>query len=131
MAKMIFDTSALEKEKIKLEEELNIVAEQVNDCIAENTRKVQNQDDYEVRYSSLVNRFNATKVRLDVIKQTIIEKQSKRDEVQDFIKELEMQEIMTEFDKNIWLSMVDYLTVHHDGKIEFTFLDGSQVELNR
>lgn len=37
---------------------------------------------------------------------------------------------MTEFDKNVWLSMVDYLTVNHDGKFQFTFLDGSQVELN-
>ncbi|KAA8973619.1 recombinase family protein [Streptococcus agalactiae] len=131
MTKIIFDTSAFEKEKIELEEELNIVAEQVNDCINENARKVQNQDEYEIRYTSLVNRFNATKVRLDEIKQIIIEKQSKRDEVEDFIQELEKQELMTEFDKNVWLSMVDYLTVHHDGKVEFTFLDGSQVELNR
>ncbi len=131
MAKIIFDTSALEMEKIELEEELNIVAEQVNDCINENARKVQNQDEYEVRYSSLVNRFNITKARLDEIKQTIIEKQSKYDEAQDFIKELEKQELMTEFDKNVWLSMVDYLTVHHYGKVEFTFLDGSQIELNR
>ena len=130
MAKIIFDTSVLEKEKIELEEELNIVAEQVNDCINENARKVQNQDEYEVRYTSLVNRFNTTKTRLDEIKQTIIEKQSKRDEVEDFIQELEKQELMPEFDKNVWLSMVDCLTIHHDGKVEFTFLDGSQVELN-
>lgn len=127
---MIFDTSALEKEKIELEE-LNIVAEQVNDCINENARKVQNQDEYEVRYTSLVNRFNATKVRLDEIKQSIVEKQSKRDEGEDFINELEKQELMTEFDKNVWLSMIDYLRLYHDGKIEFTFLDGSQVELNK
>ena len=127
---MIFDTSALEKEKIELEE-LNIVAEQVNDCINENARKVQNQDEYEVRYTSLVNRFNATKVRLDEIKQSIVEKQSKRDEGEDFINELEKQELMTEFDKNVWLSMIDYLRVYHDGKIEFTFLDGSRVELNK
>ena len=131
MAKIIFDTSALEKEKIELKEELNIVAEQVNDCINENARKVQNQDEYEVRYTSLVNRFNATKSSLDEIKQTIMEKQSKHDEVEDFIKELEKQELMTEFDKNVWLSMADYLTVHHDGNVEFTFLDDSQIELSR
>ena len=84
-----------------------------------------------MKYSSLVNSFNATKVRLDEIKQAIIEKQSKRDEVEDFIKELEKQELMTDFDKNVWLSLVDCLTVYNDGKIEFTFLDCSQVELNR
>ena len=77
------------------------------------------------------NRFNATKARLDDIKQTIIEKQSKCDEVEDFIQELEKQELISDFDKNVWLSMVDYLTVHHDGKIEVTFLDGSQIELNK
>ncbi len=131
MAKIIFDTSGLEKEKIELEEELNIVAEQVNDCINENARKVQNQDEYEVRYTSLVNRFNATKGRLDEIKQTIIEKQSKRDEVEDFIQELEKHELQTSFDKNVWLSMADYLTVYQDGKVEFTFLDDSQIELDR
>ena len=131
MVKIIFDTSEFEKEKIELEEELNIVAEQVNDCINENARKVQNQDEYEIRYTSLVNRFNATKVRLDEIKQTIIEKQSKRDEVEDFIQELEKQDLQTSFDKNVWLSMVEFLTVYHDGKVEFTFLDGSQIELDR
>lgn len=89
------------------------------------------QDEYEIRYTNLVNRFNVTKVRVDEIKQTIIEKQSKRDEVEDFIQELEKQELMTEFDKNVLLSMVDYLTVHYDGKVEFTFLDGSHIELNK
>lgn len=131
MVKIIFDTSTLEKEKIELEEELNIVAEQVNDCINENDRKVQNQDEYEIRYSSLVNSFNATKARLDEIKQTIVEKQSKRDEVEDFIKELEKQELMTEFDKNVWLSTVNYMTVYCDGKIEFTFLDCSKAEMEK
>lgn len=80
---MIFDISALEKEKIELEEELNIVAKKVNGYISENTRKLQNQD------------------------------------------------FIAEFDKNIWLSMVDYLTVKNDGNIEFTFLDGSKVEIER
>lgn len=41
------------------------------------------------------------------------------------------EELISDFDKNVWLSMVDYLTVYQDGKIEFTFLDGSQVELDR
>ncbi|MBT1018672.1 hypothetical protein KJY77_05955 [Canibacter sp. lx-72] len=63
-----------------------------------------------------VNRFNATKVRLDEIKQTIIGKQSNRDETQDFIKKMETQELMTEFDKNVWLSTVDCPTVYHDGR---------------
>ncbi len=43
-------------------------------------------------------------------------------EAQDFINELEKQELMTESDKNVWLSMVDYITLRNDGKVELTFL---------
>lgn len=41
------------------------------------------------------------------------------------------QKIIIEFDKNVWLSVVEYLTVHHDGLIEFTFRNGSKVEIER
>ncbi|KXB35410.1 hypothetical protein [Atopobium deltae] len=47
MVKTVFDTSSLENEQLKLEEELNIVADKVNNCINENTRKLQDQDEYE------------------------------------------------------------------------------------
>lgn len=49
------------------------------------------------------------------------------DEGEYFIEDLKKQDLLTAFDENIWLSMVDYLTVHHDGKVEFTFLDGSKI----
>lgn len=45
-------------------------------------------------------------------RKVFIEKQSKRDEVEDFIKELVKQELMTFFDKNVWISLVDYLRVN-------------------
>ncbi|EPI48853.1 hypothetical protein HMPREF1582_00001, partial [Gardnerella vaginalis JCP8151A] len=41
------------------------------------------------------------------------------------------QDLLTAFDENVWLSMVDYLTIYNDGKIEFTFLDGSKSEVKR
>jgi len=34
------------------------------------------------------------------------------------------------FDENVWLSMVDYLIVHKDGKVEFAFLDGSVMKID-
>lgn len=54
-----------------------------------------------------------------------------RDEVEYFIEDLKKQDLLTVFDENVLLSMVDYLTVHQDGKVEFTFLDGSKTELKR
>lgn len=37
MVKTVFDTSSLENEQLKLEEELNIVADKVNNCILPKT----------------------------------------------------------------------------------------------
>lgn len=129
MVKTIFDTSSLENEQLKLEEELKIVADMVNNCINENARKLQNQDEYEKKYASLVNRFNTVESRLKEVKARIVEKQARRDEVEYFIDGLKKQDLLTVFDENVCLSMVDYLTVHHDGKVDLTFLDGSKTEL--
>lgn len=86
---------------------------------------MQDQDEYAKKYASLVNRFNTVKSRLKEVKASIVEKQARRDEVEYFIEDL-----LTAFDENAWLSMVEYLTVHKDGKIEFTFLDGSVMKVD-
>ena len=53
----------------------------------------------------------------------------RHDGVEYFIEDLKKQDLLTVFDENVWLSMVDHLTVHQYGKVEFTFLDGSKTEL--
>ena len=79
MISIIFDTTGLEQQKARLEEELNRVADEVN----------------------------------------------------EFIKQLQNQELLKEFNSNVWLSLVDFVEVRHDVKVLFNFLDGSKVELER
>ena len=68
--------------------------------------------------------------RLKEVKASIVEKQARRDEVEYFIEDLKKQDLLTAFDENGWLSMVDYLCVHKDGKVEFTFLDGNVMKID-
>ena len=83
---------------------------------------------WEKKYTSLVNGFNTVESRLKGVKARIVEKQMRHDEVEYFIEDLKKQDLLTVFDENVWLSMVDHLTVHHDGKVDLTFLDGSETE---
>ena len=76
----------------------------VNNCINENARKLQNQDEYEKKYASLVNGFNTVESRLKEVKASIVEKQARRDEVEYFIEDLKKQDLLTAFDENIWLA---------------------------
>ena len=65
---------------------------------------MQNQDEYEKKYTSLVNRFNTVESRLKEVKARIVEKQARRDEVEYFIEDLKKQDLLTAFDENIWLA---------------------------
>ena len=64
------------------------------------------------------------------VKAIIVDKQTRHDEVEYFIEDLKKQDLLTAFDENVWLSMVDYLTVRHDGKVDFTFLDGGVMKID-
>ena len=82
------------------------------------------------KYTSLVCRFNTIETRLKEVKAIIVDKQARRDEVEYFIEDLKKQDLLTVFDENVWLSMVDYLCVHKDGKVEFTFLNRNVIKID-
>lgn len=127
MMEVIFDTSTLKTEQEQLETKLNEIAVIVNQCINENAKLVQNQDEYEAKYTQLVNRFNTTQNELDKVKKEMIEKESRRDDIVDFINQLQERELLTEFDEQVWRSMVKDMTVYEGGRIEFHFLDGGVI----
>ena len=129
MIEVIFDTSTLKIEQERLETKLNEIAVIVNECINENAKLVQNQDKYEAKYTQLVNRFNGTQNELDKVKKEIIEKESRREGIIDFINQLQERELLTEFDEQVWRSMVRDMTVYEGDRIEFQFLDGKVIRL--
>ena len=127
MMEVIFDTSTLKTEQERLEIKLNEIAIIVNQCINENAKLVQNQDEYEEKYTQLVNRFNTTQNELDKVKEEILENESRKDGILDFINQLQEQELLTEFDEQVWRSMVKDMTVFEGNRVEFQFLDGGVI----
>ena len=89
----------------------------------------QNQDKYEAKYTQLVNRFNETQNELDKVKKEIIEKESRREGILDFINQLQERELLTGFDEQVWRGLVDFLTVYENGSIDIQFYDGKVIRL--
>lgn len=125
----VFDTSALMQKRAGLQAELNVVAEQIEQCIAENARVAQNQEDYQNRYDSLAKRFDRTKAHLEEVEQSIAEKQAHREMVEQFLAELARQDAITEFTDELWYSMIDCVTVYSKDNIRFTFKNGTEIEM--
>lgn len=125
----VFDTSALLHERSGLQREMNEVAEQIETCIAENARVVQNQNDYQKRYDALAKRFDHTKGHLEDVEQAIAEKQARREMVEQFLSELAMQNAVTEYTDELWYSMIDFVTVYSKEDVRFTFKNGTEIKI--
>lgn len=121
-----FNTKDLEKKKVELQNELEIVADLIQDIINQNAHTALNQDEYQRRYNDLVGRFDTTKSDLETTTEQIKDKITRHKNLEIFLQELKNQEgLLTEFDPLLWNSLVDYLTVYEEDKVQVTFKNGS------
>ena len=68
------DTVELEREKAALGQELAVLVEMTQNCIAENARVAQDQGEYQKRYNGLVERYEKAKTRFDDVTEAIAER---------------------------------------------------------
>lgn len=129
MKETAFRTDELEEERKRLQEEINVVAELIQQCIAENARIAQNQADYEKRYNALAQRFDKAKAQLDEVEDGIVAKQAHREMMQNLIDTLEeMPEAVDRFDEGAWYALVDYVTIFSKDDVRFTFKNGMEIK---
>ena len=122
------DTEALEEERDKLSTDLNLLADKVQHLLAENARVAQNQDDYDQKYSERVSRYEAAKKQYDKTCDDIQYRKARSRQMDSFIKELQEQELIKEFDARLWGSLVDFITVYSKDDIRVTFKDGTEIK---
>lgn len=125
----LYDTSELETERIQLQEEMNIVAEMIQQCVNENARVALDQTEYQKKYDGLAERFDRIKERLEAVGSAITERMAKREKTERFLAELEKRDgPLTEFNEEDWYSLVEYATVYSREDIRFTFKNGIEIK---
>ena len=128
MRTIVNNCKKLDAEIETLNEEIQIVAELVNQCIKENATTKQSQMEYTRKYNRLVSRYEKAVVRLkDVTAER--EKQNQRDrELGIFIASLkEKPLVIEEFDEELWICLLESATVHANGQVTFRFKDGTEI----
>ncbi len=125
----LYDTSGLEAERIQLQDERNIVAEMIQQCVNENARIALDQTEYQKKYDGLADRFDRIKERLEAVGSAITERMAKREKTERFLAELEKRDgPLTEFNEEDWYSLVEYATVYSREDIRFTFKNGMEIK---
>lgn len=126
----LYNIDGLTSERDNLQEELEVVVELTQNCINENVRVAQDQEEYNKRYTDLVQRYDKVKSKLDNVLERIETRKSQYEKIGLFVKAIEdSDEVVTEFDSGMWSTLVDYITVMRDKTIEFTFKDGSRLKV--
>ena len=74
-------------------------------------------------------RYDIQKGEYDKISDMTAKKKAKAEILQGFIKRLQKQErLIDEFDKSLWSSLVDFITVYNKEDIRVTFKDGREIK---
>ncbi len=122
------DTSILEDKKEKTYTEITHLVEKIQNCIDENARVAQNQTEYQKRYDNLVREYDIAKASYEDLEREINNRKLRYETLGHFIKTIkEQSDTITEFDDNLWGSLLDCITVHSKDNVVFTFKDGTEI----
>jgi len=121
------DSSGLEMEREKLEQEMTVLAEMVRNCVAENARTAMDQGKYQERYSGLAERYETLKEKHDKVSGEIAARTARSQMMGKFLDTLKKNGVVEEFDEVLWGDIVDYVTVDCEKKLVFTFRNGVEI----
>lgn len=125
----VFDTSALEQERLELTDELNVVAGLIQDGIYQNAHVAQNHADYNKEYETLSIRYEKAKNRLDKVEEEIHDKHSQQKSIEHYLAILEERtDTITEYNTTFWHGMVEFATIYSKSDIRFTMKDGTEIK---
>lgn len=123
------DTSALDTKIEKSIQEMEHTAALNQTHIQNNVVTAKNKDKFDKRHDELVQQYENQKAAYDKLMQKKDDRQNKIKQLQQLILQLEKANSPIDaFDENLWRTMIDKVTVFHDNKMIFQFLDGTEIE---
>ena len=128
MQATLTDCAGIDTEIESLLEEIDVVTELTMRCIAENSQTAQNQEEYAARYNGFVERYEKAKARLEQLRTTKAAREAQAEAIGAFMFEVQELDALTEFDEKLWLTIIDTVTVHTDGRMAFKFQGGTEIE---
>ena len=125
------DCTDTDKKLLDVSQELEIVAGLIDKCVRDNAAMEQDQEEYAKQYNSLTDRYETLLQKREKLQRERTEKEIKSDILSGFLFELgELDTLNMEFSPQRWNAIVDHATVYHDGRIIFSFHNGSEVTVD-
>jgi len=123
------DCTELEQKLADVRDEIKVLIQKTQEYVSENARREQDQIEYLKRYDAMVERYEALREEEGQLKAEIEERKLKAGVIKEYINRLsEQDEVLTEFDSELWCGLVDFITVYAKGDVRVTFKDGTEIK---
>ena len=101
----------------------------IQQMIRQNASVAQDQTEYNKRFDALSQKFKEAEAKKDAVAQQISDIRDRRGTMEDFLRILKQQDgEVTTFSEKLWCGLLDYATAYTDGRLTFTFKNGSTFE---
>ncbi len=128
IVEVLGDTSKLEKEKLKLENEAEVLVELLKKHLERNAYTALNQEEYENKYNELANKYEQVKNRVEEVEKKIFSQNIKVENINEFIKRLEKYDaLIAEFNEELWNGVINLMTIKSNDDVIFEFKDGTKM----
>jgi hypothetical protein len=125
---LLADTSGLEKKLEEVQGEYDAILDRKRRYMEENARQVQDQEEYNRHFREMDSECKAVEKQRVRIREEILERCARKEKIRRFLDELRRtDDIVTEFDENLWNATVESVTVHSDKTLTFQFRDGTEI----
>lgn len=126
--KTLCDCSDIETELTELHREIEVVAELSRKAIYENAHAAIDQEEWNKRNSGYVERHQKATERVTELENLKRERKNKKRAIRSFIRNLENREYaLDEFDNQLWIAMIDIVTIMPNRKLVFSFMSGTEI----
>lgn len=123
-------TDELKKRQENIVSELTLQVEIVQELVAENARRVQNQEVYQAKYDKEVSVYERLKAKYDSIEEEIQKINARQALFDSFIKEIKSLEgPIEDFDEGVFGILVEEIIVKSKETTIFKFMDGTEVTI--
>ncbi|WP_251390976.1 recombinase family protein [Mediterraneibacter agrestimuris] len=128
MLPLLADTTKLEVQMTEVQAKHDELMDNLRRYMEENTRQIQDQEEYNRRFSELDVKCKKAEEEIESIKKEILAQSGRKEQIRHCLDELrECGDILEDFDLGLWNSMVESITVCTDRKLVFLFRDGTEV----
>lgn len=128
---ILADTSKLDEQLKVAQSEHSRLMNNLRLFMDENTLHVQDQVEYNHKFTEKSQLCEAKEAEIGNLEKQLLEQSGRKELIKRCLEEIQKcGEILTEFDVNLWNSMVESVTISHNKTFGFLFRDGTRITVS-